>query len=69
MDKLVNYVECDNCGNILDEGDYADTSGDGHVFCCLPCALEFYGICGVCLKKSNETQLVWEQRKEMEETK
>jgi hypothetical protein len=67
MEKLVNYVECDNCGDMLTEGDYADTSGDGHVFCCLQCALDFYGIRSfIPMKKSIETQLNWKQCKESE---
>jgi len=66
MDKLVNYVECDNCGNMLAEGACADTTGDGHVFCCLQCSLDFYGIRCIRLKKSNETQLNWKQCKESE---
>ena len=66
MDKFVDYVECDTCGDMLAEGDYVATSGDGHVFCSLQCALDFYGIRCACLKKSNETQLVWKQCKESE---
>lgn len=66
MEKIVDYVECDNCGDMLAEGDYADTSGDGHVFCCLQCSLDFYGIRRIRLKKSNETQLNWKQCKESE---
>lgn len=41
-DDLVDYVECDGCGWRLIDGEYAYISGDGHVFCCLQCALDFY---------------------------
>lgn len=63
MDKFVDYVECDLCGKALIENDCCDISGDGHVFCCIQCALDFYGIRCVVLKKSNETQLMWKQCK------
>lgn len=66
MEKLVDYVECDQCGEALIENNYCDITGDGHVFCCIQCSLDFYGIRCVRLKKSNETQLNWKQCKASE---
>lgn len=65
-DDLVDYVECDGCYWRLIDGEYAYISGDGHVFCCLQCALDFYGIRDILLKKPSETQLNWKRCKRSE---
>lgn len=70
MDKIVNYVECDQCGSPIIEGDYCDISRDGHVFCGIQCTLDFYGIRCFAFSHtelmSSETQLNWKQCKASE---